>query len=443
VKLGIAFLFIVSSSLWAGPQVHRAGSIGATIHAAYLFGQKIVEKAMSASQPVAKTVLQRIREIRELLLEANKDPLRNIDQIRDLEDELAELSDPNYQGSAEESSSEAETQEQVVSTKHRVSGAVPGLWNAMGTPMKGSRPDSSDSDSVREKTVVNLFSSSDDEEEYRRGGSVSSSAAAASSASSFASQGLSAASSTSNSTPKGSSFDESATSSLTPRAARCAHENPLQAWKRLFEKACLITKGSGTLVLSPKHWVEAASPRHPYVGSNEIAGLMARWRQDPNSRSLERILDRQPSVQYLTPEERENFRIQMVDNVLVQGNRALSSGNWMFVIGPDAQLYVGRHEEGHFHHSSFFGGGTLIWAGEFEIDAEGRIRAISDQSGHYQPKKEDNIRGLSVLGQLGINLSGVYFKQEWRPGCDFDTLERRMPIAEYIKQYSPEQSDAQ
>lgn len=419
MKSVIAFCFIVSSSLWAGEGIHaRAGSVAATIHAAYWLGQKIIEKATSKTRPVLKTIQQRVREVRELLLEAQKDPLRNIDQIRDLEDELAELSDPNYKGDLEKD--ESEVKEDVISTKHVVHGLVPGLWKAMGTPVKPARPSSSESGSNSDgEGRLLLGSSQDDDDDQYPHASKTPVNGNTMSASGRASRTVTPKNNDSQSTPPG-----------TPAAEGSSTVN---CWARFSNVRSCLYVGGGSLVVGEQNWLEVFLDEHPYVGKNEIAGLVAAWKKNPTVRGLREIISQTSSVAYLTPEQREAYRTHIVDGMLVQNNRSLAEGSWMFVMGPDGALYVAKHVDGRFHHSSFFAGGSLTWAGEFEIGANGRIEIVSDESGHYQPGAQHNLMGLAILEKLGVNLSLVRFKQEWRPGCGFDGAERTLNAARYFE----------
>lgn len=133
----------------------------------------------------------------------------------------------------------------------------------------------------------------------------------------------------------------------------------------------------------------------------------------------------QTSVQYLAPSERQQYRV--LPNTLPKNFSGI------FVIGPDGELYIGKPRDGHFHHSSFFAGGVLTWAGEIRTNATGQIVELTDESGHYQPSKIHNLQGLDVLRQLGFDLSNAMFTEPFRAGCGFTGIERSMPVDQYFE----------
>lgn len=82
-------------------------------------------------------------------------------------------------------------------------------------------------------------------------------------------------------------------------------------------------------------------------------------------------------------------------------------GKAIFVIGRDGHMYIGSHDIGRFHHSSFFAGQPVLCAGEIITDSEGKLIEITDKSGHYNPKNPHLLNALSFLEKQGVNLSEV------------------------------------
>ncbi len=120
------------------------------------------------------------------------------------------------------------------------------------------------------------------------------------------------------------------------------------------------------------------------------------------------------SVRFLTSSERLGFSVQASNGKLVQRNKLyLTRGeagqppNHAFIISPDKQLYAAPLQPGKFHHSSFYAGGALIFAGEMETDREGRIVQISNRSGHYKPGKAHFLQALRCIKNWGIDLKKV------------------------------------
>jgi hypothetical protein len=62
-----------------------------------------------------------------------------------------------------------------------------------------------------------------------------------------------------------------------------------------------------------------------------------------------------------------------------------------------------------FHHSSFFSGGEVTFAGEWEV-SEGKVLKICNKSGHYKPGWMETARFLTDLHRKGVDLSVVEFE---------------------------------
>lgn len=72
-------------------------------------------------------------------------------------------------------------------------------------------------------------------------------------------------------------------------------------------------------------------------------------------------------------------------------------------------LYASNnHEVGKFHHSSFLAGGPVAGAGELNV-VDGRLKFVSDQSGHYKPDPEYLQQVVDNLKKAGIDFGDVEF----------------------------------
>ena len=91
-----------------------------------------------------------------------------------------------------------------------------------------------------------------------------------------------------------------------------------------------------------------------------------------------------------------------------RGNHSkfLGAGFAIYAMDGNGRLYVGQHAVGLFHHSSFMAGGNVAGAGELLV-REGRLIAISNKSGHYQPRTEHLQRVLQQLHGKGVSMEGV------------------------------------
>ena len=142
-------------------------------------------------------------------------------------------------------------------------------------------------------------------------------------------------------------------------------------------------------------------------------------------------------VRYLNDEERAQTEVTVKQGVLEQigldssgRSRPLSSGTYAFVIGdvlapdesrllrPTTRLYAGPKgltENGLLQHSSFLRGGSVRSAGMFEVDAEGRIVSVRNQSGHYKPSAKELAYFIDYLSERGYDTSKmrVEYSRNW------------------------------
>ncbi len=78
-------------------------------------------------------------------------------------------------------------------------------------------------------------------------------------------------------------------------------------------------------------------------------------------------------------------------------------GAAIFVMSGNGRIYASKtHEPMLFHHSSFLAGGSVASAGELIVE-NGKLVEISNQSGHYKPKKELNEQLITELENKGIS----------------------------------------
>lgn len=151
------------------------------------------------------------------------------------------------------------------------------------------------------------------------------------------------------------------------------------------------------------------------------------------------------NVQYLTPEQRESYKIKPVkrgeetiyvgeDDQAVDSEKATQTqsavggtdGIFIYVMSEDGDLYVadeGKESKDNekFHHSSFLGGKPVAAAGEIAFSS-GKVTEISNISGHYQPDLSYIYQALLELRSQGMNISEVTVKLAFKP-IDF-TLKK-------------------
>lgn len=84
---------------------------------------------------------------------------------------------------------------------------------------------------------------------------------------------------------------------------------------------------------------------------------------------------------------------------------ALSFEDALLVIDRDFRMYVLNGEErGRLHHSSLVAGGDVLFAGTIAF-MDGRIRHMSDSSGHYKPEPWRTRQIVRLLHARGVDLS--------------------------------------
>jgi hypothetical protein len=101
---------------------------------------------------------------------------------------------------------------------------------------------------------------------------------------------------------------------------------------------------------------------------------------------------------------------EVVDAFTKKGN---PSGALIWVMGSGA-FYSHMAKIGRFHHSSFFQGGELTAAGEWDVE-KGILKWISGQSGHYRPGFSflaDAVKALMPLGVFKAGGKVRLFKQK-------------------------------
>ncbi|RMH22750.1 MAG: hypothetical protein D6696_02585 [Acidobacteria bacterium] len=123
-------------------------------------------------------------------------------------------------------------------------------------------------------------------------------------------------------------------------------------------------------------------------------------------------------VDYLSPEEREAYRLDVKNGKLYDSEGGLfdtrdatsvhsNEPRAIFVMAPDGSIYVSKQQRIHrFHHSSLVAGDSVAAAGEIEVE-DGILRLVSNKSGHYRPLAEHADQLLELLAEQGVEVRGV------------------------------------
>lgn len=133
------------------------------------------------------------------------------------------------------------------------------------------------------------------------------------------------------------------------------------------------------------------------------------------------------TVHYMTPEEREASRVFVDRNGNLRSaatgelyDTSTGSTHWsgegraIFVMDGSGNLYATLEQDpGHIHHSSLLGGEPVVGAGEIEV-RDGKLIAMTDQSGHYMPQARMNDLALQSLRDQGLVTDPGFKQYGWR-----------------------------
>ncbi|MEI6806232.1 MAG: hypothetical protein WCK49_06975 [Myxococcaceae bacterium] len=214
------------------------------------------------------------------------------------------------------------------------------------------------------------------------------------------------------------------------RAQRALRNLPA-IWKNML---MMKRRGISGKLLETAYWAEACASNHPFVGDDTGARKLREWKESSKIVSFEEVSFNLPSVTYLTPEQRDTHRVRIERHPgqnarLIQNGTPLTGYDLIFVMGPSGGIYVGKDMMGQFHHSSFFAGAAVLWAGGIGTNAQGEINFLSDESGHYKPGLEQTLNGLAELERQGVDLSKVRFEET--------VTDRQYNAKEYLDSHRP------
>jgi hypothetical protein len=79
-------------------------------------------------------------------------------------------------------------------------------------------------------------------------------------------------------------------------------------------------------------------------------------------------------------------------------------GKAIYVMGRTGNIHVSSHSVGYRHHSSLLAGTNVAGAGELQVE-DGRLKWISNKSGHYSPSVVHLVQTLHQLQKRGVPMS--------------------------------------
>lgn len=126
-------------------------------------------------------------------------------------------------------------------------------------------------------------------------------------------------------------------------------------------------------------------------------------------------------VVYLSEDARSKYRLGVKDGLLIDASgqpfdttnaaslHRRGAGRAIFVMDAEGAVYASCQQLlGEFHHSSFVAGAPVAAAGELKVE-RGRLRLVSNASGHYRPTLAQSRQILAVLAEQGVDVGAV----EW------------------------------
>jgi hypothetical protein len=76
-------------------------------------------------------------------------------------------------------------------------------------------------------------------------------------------------------------------------------------------------------------------------------------------------------------------------------------GKAIYVMGRTGNIHLSSHSVGYRHHSSLSAGTSVAGAGELQVE-DGRLKWISNKSGHYAPSVVHLVQTLHQLQKRGV-----------------------------------------
>lgn len=105
----------------------------------------------------------------------------------------------------------------------------------------------------------------------------------------------------------------------------------------------------------------------------------------------------------------------------------------IYVMSEEGNIHAANHAIGYRHHSSLMAAANAAGAGEMKVE-NGRLKWISNKSGHYTPGAPHFIQTLHMLQKQNVDLGGVAVQFHTAAGkTDYSTM------ADFLAALSPEE----
>lgn len=148
-----------------------------------------------------------------------------------------------------------------------------------------------------------------------------------------------------------------------------------------------------------------------------LIAMDSRYRGEEHGLYVDPVTKVPWKVKYFTATELRSFELIPKGKLLwtSAGKKAesefdaesMSFESSLVVIDRDHRIFALPFEErGRFHHSSLSAGQEVVFAGTMALSG-GRIRELSDASGHYKPSVDQTLRVLKEFQRMGLDLSSM------------------------------------
>lgn len=127
----------------------------------------------------------------------------------------------------------------------------------------------------------------------------------------------------------------------------------------------------------------------------------------PNLKNTRVIYDADPALQESTKVTISGGRLLSADGKPFDTARMVTMqsgpGYAIYVMSAEGNFHVRSHSVGYYHHSSLLAGADVAGAGEIKVK-NGKIKKLSNKSGHYTPGHENLLQVLAMLQKKDVDL---------------------------------------
>jgi hypothetical protein len=192
-------------------------------------------------------------------------------------------------------------------------------------------------------------------------------------------------------------------------------------------------------------WTAEECDKYLKPGISPLAAQMRKnfgWSQEDCDKYLPKVSnmsdpsnpDRPLVTALKTDQERAEFELK-ISGTTTQGSstepydtsnlfsKFMKQGWAIFVMDSSGRFFAAQHKVGLFHHSSFLAGGNVAGAGEIKVEG-GRVKGITNKSGHYQPTTAEMMQVFAELESNGVDLASVDYYHLGPKGGLFDQVHQ-------------------